>query len=327
MKTIPAILIMALGLLSGCSTGHQPQMGPNHAASLHLRPESINGLDGYELDTPHYTLHSTIPDEDVVRQMGQLMEGAFTVYQSLAPSLSANGRPMQCYLFLTRAEWAEFTRSHTGEDATIYLGVNRGGYTVGDWYVAYWMGPEGTASVAAHEGWHQYSARNLKGRLPPFLEEGLACLFEQVQFKDGLPRWDLSQNQPRLMSLRSAIDANKLFRLDKLIRMHAGQVVGKPAIEIESFYAQSWAFARFMLDGDGGTHRPALSQMLGDAAAGRLFDDSSEHSTIGHFWHPATARPMLEHYLGMSLPEIAADYDRYIRAISARAGSGVLEGG
>jgi len=40
---------------------------------------------------------------------------------------------------------------------------------------SYYIGVRSTASGAAQEGedWHQFVARNLKGRLPPFLEEGM----------------------------------------------------------------------------------------------------------------------------------------------------------
>ena len=65
---------------------------------------------------------------------------ALEEYRSLAPDVLTSDRPMQCYLFESRSEWAAFTKAHTGEDAPIYLRVNRGGYTVGDWFVAYWIG-------------------------------------------------------------------------------------------------------------------------------------------------------------------------------------------
>jgi hypothetical protein len=224
---------------------------------------------------------------------------------------------MECYIFETRAEWAAFTTAHTGEDSGIYLRVHRGGYTVGDWFVAYWIGDTGTFSVAAHEGWHQYVARHLKGRLPPFLEEGLACLFEQVQWEGDLPRWDLSSNESRLSSLRSAIAGNHLYPLAQLVRMHAGQVVGKPGAKIEAFYGESWAFARFLYDGNGGRNRQALRRMLADAARGSLFNDSSRQLAAGPLWDPSTAKPMLEHYLGMNLPQIERAFTEYLSEIAA----------
>ena len=219
-------------------------------------------------------------------------------------------------MFETREQWSAYTRAHAGDDAGIYLRVNRGGYTIADRYVAYWIGDVGMFSVAAHEGWHQYVARHLKGRLPPFLEEGLACLFEQVQWEGDLPRWSLSTNESRLSSLRSAMESSDLYTLGRLARMHAGQVVGKPGPKIEAFYAQSWAFARFLYDGDGGSHRQALQRMLADAARGTLYDDTSRLLPDGPVWDPATAQPMLEHYIGRSWPLIEEAFDAYTKRIA-----------
>ena len=57
--------------------------------------------------------------------------------------------------------------------------------------MAYFIGDLGTYSVAAHEGLHQFLARHFKSRPPPFLEEGMACMFEDVKWDGDLPRWDL----------------------------------------------------------------------------------------------------------------------------------------
>jgi hypothetical protein len=148
--------------------------------------------------------------------------------------------------------------------------------------------------------------------MPPFLEEGLACLFEQVQWEGDLPRWDLSANDSRLTSLRSAVAGDSLYPLAQLVRMHAGQIVGKPGANIEAFYAESWAFARFLTDGDHGRNRPALGRMLADAARGQLFADNSQAFADGPLWDPSTAKPMLEHYMGRSLPEIEKAFKSYM---------------
>jgi len=289
---------------------------------LRLEDCTVQGEAGCKVVSPHYVIYSTISDRQILVRFGQLMEGANDAYRSLATDVPASDRPMECYLFDRRSQWAAFTREHTGEDAAIYLRVNRGGYTVGDWFVAYWIGDTATFSVAAHEGWHQYVARHLKGRLPPFLEEGMACLFEEVRWEQELPRWDLSKNGPRLESLRAAVNGDCMYPLAQLVRMHAGQVVGKTSSRIEAFYAQSWAFARFLYDGEGGRYRPALRRMFADAARGALFDDSFQQMSHGPLWDPSTARPMIEHYLGTSLPSIEQGYASYVRRLLAESSSG-----
>lgn len=306
------LLTLCAIVLTGCARSSVSARGGEVPAFVSFQKLSIEGSSGTRICSPHYQIYSTIDDDVILNRVARVMEGALLQYRALAPDVPLTDQPMDCYLFDNRNQWAAFTRAHAGEDAPIYLRVNRGGYTIGDWYVAYWIGDTATYSVAAHEGWHQYVARHLKGRLPPFLEEGMACLFEQIQWDGDQPHWDLTRNASRMMSLRSAVIGNHLYPLAQLVRMHAGQVVGKSNAQIEAFYAESWAFARFLYDGDEGRNRPAIRRMLADAAAGRLFDDSSRQLADGPLWDSSTAKPMLEHYLRTTLADVEQSFRRYM---------------
>lgn len=304
--------------IAGCASTQNPR-GLNEAAlpaDVSIERWSYDGHSGRLARSPHYNIHSTIEDEEFLAGAALVMEGALTQYRLFAPDVAVTDRPMDCYLFARRPQWAEFTRRHTGNDATIYLQINRGGYTVRDWYVAYFIGDVGTYSVAAHEGWHQFVARYFKGRLPPFLEEGAACMFENISWSAGRPRWNLSTHPTRLRILRHAIENKSLWPLERMISMHAGDVVGQPGERIEAFYAQSWAFMRFMWDADGGKHRPALRRLMNDTAAGTVVDASGSHRRLDRPWNPAAVRPILEHYLAMSLPAIDREYQIYIRKLA-----------
>lgn len=320
----PARLLLSaaigLALLAGCArTGGGTTVldGPDGAARLRSEPWAYGQRPGQRVRSAHYLIHTTIDDPAVVDALGQVMEGALAQYRRLAPHAPLNNRPMECYLFQYRNEWAAFTRRHTGADAPIYLQINRGGYTFGDKYVAFFIGDVQTYSVAAHEGWHQYVARHFKHRPPPFLEEGLACLFEQVRWEQDLPRWDLTSNSNRIRGLRNASRSKSLMPLRQLISMHAGQIVNGTSFQVEAFYAQNWAFARFLWDAEGGRYRPALQRMLSDAAAGRLYRDNIARQPGSTEWDPSSAAPLLERYLEMPLPQIERAYRAYIRKIVA----------
>jgi hypothetical protein len=322
---------LAVTALVGCSNApsNKPLDGPAARAGLRSEPWVYGERTGQKVRSSHYVLLTTIDDADVVDALGQVMEGAYAQYRRVAPDVQASSanpaRPMECYLFQYRNEWANFTKTQTGDDAKIYLSIKRGGYTVGDRYVAFFIGDVSTYSVAAHEGWHQYVARHFKHRPPPFLEEGLACLFEQVKWEQprngpSLPRWDLSANGNRIRALRTAADSRTLLPLSKLIAMHAGQVVEQTSFQVETFYAQSWAFARFLWDADDGKYRPALQRLLADAAAGRLYHDGIARDAATTEWDPASGGPILERYVGMPLPEIDRVYRAYIRKIAVGGG-------
>ena len=307
-------LVAGLVLLSGCAHG-TPELtrrGPGALSPVRVEEWTYEGGPAKRVITPHYVVYATVANDEFLESIGQLMEGALTEYRRLAPEVSDNERPMECYLFATRPEWARFTKAKTGDDSAVYLQINRGGYTARDWYVAYFLGDVGTFCVAAHEGFHQFAARHFRTRIPPFLEEGIACLFEDVSWDGRLPRWDLSINFGRQAALRKAVDKNLLLPLDELAAMHAGQIITQSSDQIAGFYAQCWGFARFLWQYENGQYRPALQKMLADAADGTLYGSAAPHTAGNVFWNPKSAKPLLEHYLQTGLETINSQYQAYM---------------
>ena len=302
---------VAIGCLAGCaaSTPSVPE-GPAAKAGVRIEPAMFGGVPSSRAVTAHYLIDTTLDDPDMVQNVAQVMEGALAQYRKLAPGVPQSPDPLKCFVFATRNQWAQFTQANTGDDAKIYLRINRGGYAVRDWYVAYYIGDRETLSVAAHEGFHQWVGRHFRRRPPPFLEEGLATLFEYVAWEGDLPRWRWDINPARRGGLERALQNGFLMPLPELVTMHAGQVVTQQLWKVETFYAQAWAFARFLYDGQGGKYRPALQRMLADLAA------AATPNTGGPlpqgYWDPRSARPMLEHYLGEPLTEVDKEYQAFI---------------
>ena len=290
--------------------------GPDTPADCKVIPQPDLDPTARLLKTEHYDIYSTIDDDQLLDKLGQLMEGSLQAYHTMAPDVPLTTTPMQCYIFSKRSQWAEFTYEHTGSAAHIYLQINRGGYTAGDWYVAYYIGDSSTLSVSAHEGWHQFCFRHFRSRLPPFVEEGLATMFEGVQFRNGLPVFNLSINLDRAISLRSSMDNGEMWNLEDLVGMNAGQVVGRPNAKVMAFYAQAWGFGRYLWDGDNQAHRAALRQMLTDCANGTIYDPTGRRHNRLTPWPAESARGMLEHYLGMSFDQIEDGYGQFIRHVA-----------
>src|ERR1700722_5446070 len=154
--------LAVLGLVvfvGGCATPSQHigvWFGPAGPATVTIQDLPKLDETARVVHTPHYKIYTTIDDDAFLRKLAQLMEGSLTAYHTLAPSVPVTTYPMDCYIFGQRSQWAEFTREHTGEQAPIFLKINRGGYCVFDWYVAYFIGESSTLSVSSHEGWHQF---------------------------------------------------------------------------------------------------------------------------------------------------------------------------
>jgi hypothetical protein len=305
-------------LLAGCSSQVEVGrwLGPAATAKVKAQQWTFGEEKARVLESEHYRLYTTIEDEEVLDLLPQVMEGAMSMYREVAAGVPVTGGPLDCFIFRWRSEWDRYTQRYAGPDAKIYLQIRSGGYTIKDRCVAYYIGRVGTFSVAAHEGWHQFAGRHFKGRLPPFLEEGIACMFETIMWSDRLPRWNLSVNTKRAEALRKAADAHELHPLQRLCSMHAGDIVDQPNDKIEGFYGQCWAFARFLWEAEGARYRPAMRKWLAEAAAGTVYDPTRSHSRAAGPWDRRAVGPMIEHYLGMDLEAVDRAYQAYAKKIA-----------
>lgn len=290
--------------------------GPQAPAPAEVKEWAFGEEKARVIESKHYRIYTTIKEDETLEYLPQVMEGALTMYQQMAPQIPVSNRPMDCFIFSARSEWDQYTQRYTGRDAAVFLQIRSGGYTIQDRYVAYYIGRLGTFSVAAHEGWHQFAGRHFKGRLPPFFEEGMACMFETISWNKNLPRWNLSVNTQRAATLKKAVEGKYLWPLEQLCSMHAGDIVGEQGEKIDAFYAQSWAFARFMYEGDNGKYRPAMQKWLTETAAGTVFDPTRSHSRALSPWNRKAVRPMIEHYLGMEMKDVAVAYEAYVKKIA-----------
>ena len=220
---------------------------------------------------------------------GQLLE-AFQQYAQVAGLSPRSSVPMNGYLFTGRSGWSAFTKANTGEDSVVYLQVSRGAYTINDWFAAYWLGA-GTWPVVAHEGWHQFVARRFAGRLPPALEEGLACLFENVRWQGPLPRWNLADNPARRGALAEAKHRNLLLPLPQLLpacRRNGGTAGAERAgllcreLGLCPLFARSARAAAIAL---------LSSASLADTAAGRMWLPPHTALPYARAWNPDLVGP------------------------------------
>jgi hypothetical protein len=328
MGRLSAVLVHIGLVAAGCSSqlplGHWD--GPAAAAGTTVAEWTYADEKGKVVQTEHYRIHTTIQDQEVLELLPQVMEGAWLMYREVAPNIQATERPLDCFVFRWRSEWEAYTQSHAGTDARIYRQIRSGGYTVQDRFVAYYIGHAGTFSVAAHEGWHQFAGRHFKGRLPPFFEEGMACMFETLTWKAGLPRWNLSVNGLRAQSLRKAMESKSLWPLEKLCAMHAGDIVGQSGERIDAFYAQSWAFARFLWEAEDGKYRPAMQTWLRETADGTVYDPTRSHARSYAPWNRRAVQPMIEHYLGMKMPQVEQAYEAYMKRVASEEAGGQTAG-
>lgn len=296
-------------MIAGCASTPN-RTGPVSLAQYRTDPWDTQHPKAKRLSSANYRIYTDLQDTAALDRLVQVMEGAHQQYQALCPSAASTGAPLRCYVFSRRDEWAAFTTRNAGKDAPVYLRINRGAYAINDWFVAFWLGDRGTFAVAAHEGWHQFVARHLAARMPPALEEGIACMFENIEWTSNLPQWDLGRSGARSEALRDAMRSGTLWPLKDLLRLHAGDVIKLPRERIDTFYAQTWALARFLLD-DRSEYRQSMDRYFAALASGDVYRPAELSHLQLRDWHPELSQPQLEHYLGKSLASIELEYSAF----------------
>lgn len=278
---------------------------------------------GVLVTLPHHRLRATRNDKLTLNTLPLLLDRTIEVYRrpldgGLAPSRSTAAalvlpaveqtRPLEVYLFAERSQWLSFTRTTLGKQSEPYTRITRGGYAWGGRAVLMDMSERGltgaeadaaTLTIAAHEGWHQYTQRTFKQPLPVWLEEGLATVMEglvdqstghaHIRSAHG-GSWPPA-NPQRLEDLAKATRNGRLLSLEALLSASPTGLLsgmardGSPnataSLEIDQYYAQTWALALWLMAepkdadpvgpaGDRPSHRAALTELLVDAQAGRM---------------------------------------------------------
>ncbi len=138
-------------------------------------------------------------------------------------------------------------------------------------------------------------------------------MFEGLHCQDDRPRWNLSRNPVRIRELHKAWNMHGLMTLRSLLMLHAGDVMEHAAKHVDTFYAQAWAFARFLCEAEGARYRPLLQQWITDTGAGTVFDPMHSHNSTTLPWNPAGIPEMVEHYLEVPLPELELKYLAWVQ--------------
>lgn len=173
----------------------------------------------------------------------------FYLFRNQADYLAAGGPAgtAGCFLRITRA--GEFS-------------VHRSGHLMA------WLGERPTDRfwhTVQHEGFHQFSHMIIQGRLPVWLEEGLAEYFgESIWTGDSLVTGIIRPE--RLRKVQAAITGNKLLAFADMVTMSYREwSLGRHPHQ----YDQAWSMVHFLVHGDNGKYRLALVGFISDMAKAR----------------------------------------------------------
>ncbi|MBC8377873.1 MAG: hypothetical protein H8E62_01730 [Planctomycetes bacterium] len=283
---------------------------------------------GLIIETKHYRIYTTLLDPLMLRQVPAFVESAFNAYESQLPRPLELQQLMDVYLFDTRGQWEAFTKSFMGPDAEVYLQIKKGAYTAKGVCVSYNIGRKQTFSVVGHEGWHQFNQHLFVYRLPSWLDEGIATLFETCRYSQGRFLFEPEKNLMRLGSLKVTMQQGKLIPLHQLILLNPGQVINGHGTGDEAaiaFYAQNYALVRFLREHNYGIRLRKYHALLLGGAEGTwplqddyasLAADRRRPLTVG--WNTQVSDALFGYYVNEDIRKLDAEYQAFCGKIAYR---------
>ncbi len=340
-RKLALIWIAAIFSLAGCfesastvSTGGAHRIDTPAGMVEHLQSENLPALKsvevwenkygpGLKLATAHYEIFTTLLEPLMLSQVPGFVESAYRGYQGQLQEPIETSTRFTIYLFATRKQWEDFTRTFAGPQAALYYKIKAGAYYLNGACVAYNIGRERTFSVLGHEGWHQFNGRHFQFRLPSWLDEGIATLFEVHRSKKGLFYFEPGRNMYRLGALKQTLIKNRMIPFRELIAVNPGEVLAtNQADTVMAFYAQSYALVRFLREEGYGKrlrnyHKLLLGGLRGDWPLSAVNKRTAADRNIPRtaLWNRMVGPLLFEHYIGNNFDQIEKEYTAFCRKI------------
>jgi hypothetical protein len=279
---------------------------------------------GLKLASAHYEIYTTLLEPSILGSICGFMESAYRAYNSQLPEFVEIKSKFTIYLFANRHQWENFTKNFACDQSEMFCKIKAGAYYHKDTCVVYDIGTERTFSALAHEGWHQFNGRCFKFRLPSWLDEGVAMLFETHASNNGQFYFQPSENLYRLDGLRKTLTNDKMIPLTELIEMNPGDVLATDQTKaVMAYYSQSYALVRFLQEGGYGRWRGMYRRLLLDGLTGHWqLDDANKRIALDRnipktvLWNRIVGRGLFEDYISDDFKQIEKEYLAFCRQIT-----------
>ena len=354
-RSLGSVAIALVLGLAGCARtngpralpGDRAESGPAAVTALErLQNERLPALKsvepwvndfgpGLKLTTDHYEIFSTVQQPLILRMIPGFVESAYRGYNDQLAQPIETASKFTIYLFADRQQWEDFTRAFAGEQASLFCKIKTGAYYLNGACVVYDIGPKRTLAAIGHEGWHQFNSRLFKYRLPSWLDEGVAMLFEASVCEQGLFRFDPALNVQRLGALKETLGRSRQIPLHELITTSPGEVLATDQAEaVMAFYSQSYALVRFLREAGYGQRLNSYHQLLHDGLLGYWPLDESAGATAENrnlprtiSWNRAVGRQLFDRYVGNDMEQLDREYQAFChRIVSGLSVTRVEEG-
>jgi len=199
--------------------------------------------DFFRITTEHYVIETDV-SLDFAWEMARHMESIFAEYSNQMKGFSGyTPAGFNVRVFQKRADYAAQVGSQYRNTSGIFMPSRK--------LLAAYMEDQPPNEVLAtlyHEGFHQFMHHMVSEDVPPWLNEGLAELFQYAVWNGR--RFELGDVPPyRLQTLKDAFWKNRHIPLRTLVTMDSGLWIGNVAegrMEGRLQYAEAWALVYFL---------------------------------------------------------------------------------
>ena len=230
-----------------------------------------NGLQRY--NTPFYVLWTDVP-LDVAREASIRMTAMAREYSAITSGFS--GRAPHGMPFYLHADEAGYL-ANGGVDgsAGVFQLRTRNGVPVDGRLMAWLRGQsfierKSTWRTVQHEGFHQFSNLAIGGEKPPWLEEGMAEVFENSEFCGDSFVSGLAP-AGRIATIQTLIEAQRAVPFPEVMLMSQAEWNNRLDATL---YLQSWSMVYFLMYGEAGRWMPAFNQFVMRIGRGQGWQDA-----------------------------------------------------
>ena len=295
-------LVLAALALAGCVV--EPKADDPALTSVSLAAEvrkeawDVRGIaDGQIIVSKHYRIYVTGKGRLLVVLPG-FLEAVRTRCGEISGVPLRTKTRMPVYLLASRDQWVDLTKHIFGPHSPAAQ-IDSGGYTYNGVTVCWRIGGKATLAVAAHEAMHQYLHYALVGRLPRWMDEGLATAAEAYAITGETVRF-FDRNTARLADLRNAIIDGRWLKIQSLLTDHSLKHIIKDDKSGMLYYAEVYALGEMLR-----THpeyRVGWAKLIDDARLGEIDPTTS-------------ALDQFKHYITPDLEAFAVEFRAFCRSV------------
>jgi hypothetical protein len=225
------------------------------------------------VETKHYTLHTDV-EPALAKDLAIRLDAMYEEYdRRLADFKTGRGderAKFEVFVFNDRADYMQLTENRLANTGGVFIPHRN--------LLAAFLQGQGRDTLRRtlqHEAFHQFAFRSISRDLPPWLNEGLAQLFEEGIWTGKA--FLLNQVPPRrVRQLQADVEAKRLVPFDKFLAMTLDQWNQTLTTDAELGgvqYNQAWAMVHFLVyagteKGGKAKYRDRLLELLKKTNAG-----------------------------------------------------------